>query len=319
MVENMSDKTRKYDNKNRISIFLLVISAILLVMVILLAKEVFVGNKYEKLEKYLSEYYYSEEHLGDAIKNTLEEKADNNDDLSKYISDNFDNYIFNLVLEDINKQEPENIAGYNDYLNRTEADKVVNILEEPAVIETSEIDDIFYIKIPTFTRASTYMGLIPHFEKMRECKKFIIDLRGNTGGDTDELVDILSLFYTEGSVVYTEKSQNTTTEYKANNSYPLSFEKIVFLCDSHTASASEAMIFNMKSDYGNKIAIVGSKTYGKNFYYSYKQFSDGELFMFVSGLMCNSKGETFNDEGINPDYQISEYEDIIETAKDMLS
>ncbi len=308
----------KTNTKYNGSIILCVLLIILLILVILLAKEVFKKSKYEEVEEYITNHYYSSEHLELAIKNSLGEDADEKENTSEFIVENFDNYVINLILDDINKQENTNISKYNDYLKKTDADEIMNIIESTSDIETSEFDDIFYIKIPDFTTGKTYIGLIKYIDKMRDYSNFIIDLRGNTGGNIRELIDVLSLFYPERSTVYTEKSQNETFEYRSDNSTPLHFDKIVFLCDESTASSSEVMIFNMKSDFGDKISTVGCKTYGKNFCYSYKQFNDGELFMFVSGIMCNSKGETFSENGIIPDY-IADDDNAMEIAMELFN
>lgn len=307
----MSNQQKKKSNG-----FVYALLGFLIVAVVLLIKDSINKSKYDEIENYLLEHYYSSEHLESAIKNTLGDNADYNGNPSEFISENFDNYVFNLILNDINKQESSNIAKYNAYYNKETADKIMNIIEQDVVVEVKDMNDIFYIKIPSFTKGDTYLELSKHLEKMRDYNNFIIDLRGNSGGDITELIDVLSLFYKKDSVVYIEKMQDKVTEHKSNNEYPVAFEKIVFLCDDLTASASEAMIFNMNSDFDDKIEIVGSKTYGKNFCYAYKQFDDGELFMFVSGLMCNSKGETFDISGITPDY-VSEGENALIMAEQL--
>ena len=77
------------------------------------------------------------------------------------------------------------------------------------------------------------------------------------------------------------------------------------------------LMFNIKSDFANDVCIVGNKTFGKNFGYSFKQFNDGELLMFVSCYMGNSKGEIFESDGINPDYIVDDNDDIIDYALNM--
>ena len=154
---------------------------------------------------------------------------------------------------------------------------------------------------------------------LSESSEFIIDLRGNTGGSISELIDVMSLFYTNDSVIYSEIKNDEVKSYKTSKTKIIDFDKIVFLCDEHTASAAEIMIFNMKSDFTDKVTTVGSKTYGKNFGYAYKQFNDGELFMFVSELMGNSKGETFEDTGIIPDYTLDESNDPLNFAVNIIN
>ena len=126
------------------------------------------------------------------------------------------------------------------------------------------------------------------------------------------------MFYNKGSIIYSEIKSNGVKNYNTSASKIIDFDKIVFLCDENTASAAEVMIFNIKSDFTNKVKIVGNQTYGKNFGYAYKQFKDGELFMFVSELMGNSKGETFASTGITPDYKVDN-NDSLDFARNLLS
>lgn len=145
-------------------------------------------------------------------------------------------------------------------------------------------------------------------------------------------VFLLILVIFLGKEVFGENKYNAMENYLSNHYYSkehiiramktrkeriAKFDHLVFLCNENTASASEVMMFNMKSDFGDKITIVGNKTYGKNFCYSYKRFQDGDVFMFLSGMMGNSKGDTFDDDGILPDYQVRD-EQCIEKAKDLL-
>ncbi len=147
--------------------------------------------------------------------------------------------------------------------------------------------------------------------------RFIIELRGNRGGYIEELIKVMSLFYPNEQVVFTESKGGELKKHTAFGKSKVSFEKIAFLCDENTASSAEVMIFNMNSDFDDKVFIVGKSTYGKYFQYSFDKSETEHLFIFVSGLMCNANGETFGVDGVSPEYE-AEGEQCIETARNLL-
>jgi len=271
------------------------------------------------MEDYLKNNYYSIDHLYEAMNDTLGDSVDGFEDKKQYINENFDNYVFELVLSDINAHEDEHKTKYNQYFSKKEADDILCQIKSSGKVEVNSENGICYIKIPDFSEHKTFKDVFDHRSILSENRKFIIDLSGNTGGSISELRDVLSMFYANDDVIYTEIKSDGIKTYKTSASKIIDFDKIVFLCDENTASAAEVMMFNMKSDFSDKVTIVGTKTYGKNFGYAYKQFEDGELFMFVSEVMGNSKGETFEDTGIIPDYTLEDPDKSLKFAIDLIS
>ncbi len=315
--KSMQDKTQENKKGNGSNTPWVLVTGFLLVLIVLLIREVLDESKYDKMENYLLNYYYSTDNIESAIREQLGEEVDESDSAIQFVSQNLDNYIFDLVLEDINKYENEHLAKYNTYWKKSRADEILNILGNRESVEMDVFEDICYIKIPRFIKKQTYSELLQYEEVLKNQRKFIIDLRDNAGGNIDELIDVLSLFYDKNSVVYTNITSEKNMEFKTKNDPMIDFDKIIFLCNEKTASSSEVMIFNMKEDFGNKIETVGCQTYGKNFCYSYDVFDDGEMFMFVTGLMGTAEGITFDEEGIVPDHQVKS-EFALETAKQLL-
>ena len=312
--KNRKEKDKK-DKKITIMSFWL---GFLSVLVVFLSFELFDENKYNTLENFLAEEYYSLEHVVDAIKNKLGNECDEYESPQVFFYQNFDNYIYTLVLEDINRYEPAELANYNVYMNSRRANEVLTVLNDKQEVQVEMYGNVCYIKIPGFDKGVTYEGLLEHEDEIAGCKDFIIDLRDNTGGDVDELIDVLSLFYEHGSVVFSYIVDDEITKVTATKKQVTEFENIVFLCNETTASSAEMMIFNMKSDFGDKVKVVGNETHGKYFSYSYKQFKDDELFLFVTALMGNSKGESFGEEGLVPDYQVEDVK-CMEKALEILN
>jgi len=267
-------------------------------------------DRVEQLEGYLDKYYYSQEHLELAMQDTLGDIYGDNAEA------NFDNYVYKLILDDINEHEPDEIAKYNTIFGKDRTKEVTEQLSEYRPATVTVEDGICTVKINDFVIGKTWKDLIEYKSTLETNRKFIIDLRGNSGGHTSELIEILGLFHEDGTVVYTDIASEITEE-KCIGDKIIDFDKLVFLCDEKTASSAEVMIFNMKSDFPDKVKVVGKQTYGKYYSYVFDAFSDGYSFAMVASLMGNSKGETFDANGIIPDIE-AEGDECITKAIELL-
>lgn len=308
----ISVKKRRAENKKGVNAVLIIVIIFLLTVIFLMFKSLYLGDRITKLEVYLTEYYYSPDHLELAMKNTLGDVYDEGG------TSNFDNYLYKLVIDDINKYEPAEIQKYNAIYSRERSERVLGQINEVGEVSVSLLEDgICCIRIEDFSRGETYERLTESMDILQSADKFIIDLRGNSGGYIEELIKIMSLFYPNEQVIFTELRGGELKEHTAFSKSKIDFEKIVFLCDEKTASSAEVMIFNMNSDFDDRFFIVGKSTFGKYFEYSFDRSETEHLFIFVSGLMCNANGETFGVNGIAPEYE-AEGDQCIETALKLL-
>ena len=305
-------KVKREKSGKGVNAVLIIIIIFLLTVIYLMFKSLYLGDRITKLEVYMTEYYYSPEHLELAMKNTLGDVYDEGG------FSNFDNYLYKLVIDDVNKYEPAEIQKYNAIFSRERSENVLGQIDEVGEVSVNILEDgICYIKIGDFSKGETYERLTENMDILNSADKFIIDLRGNNGGYIEELIKTMSLFYPNDQVVFTELRGGELREHTAFGKSKLNFEKIAFLCDEHTASSAEVMIFNMNSDFDDKVFIVGKSTYGKYFQYSFDKSETEHLFIFVSGLMCNTDGETFEVDGVSPEYE-AEGEQCLETARNLL-
>lgn len=305
-------REKRTKSKKGVNAILIIVIIFLLTVIFLMFKSLYLDNRITKLEVYMTEYYYSPDHLELAMKNTL------GDVYEEGGFSNFDNYLYKLVIDDLNKYEPAEIQKYNAIFSRERSENVIGQIDEVGEVNVSLLEDgICYIKIGDFSRGETYKMLTENMDILNSSDKFIIDLRGNNGGYIEELIKIMSLFYPNEQVIFTELRGGELKEHTAFGKSKINFEKIAFLCDEKTASSAEVMIFNMNSDFDDKVFIVGKSTYGKYFEYSFDKSETEHLFIFVSGLMCNAEGETFEVDGIAPEYE-AEGEQCMETARNLL-
>jgi len=93
---------------------------------------------------------------------------------------------------------------------------------------------------------------------------FVLDLRGDGGGNLDECVAIARLFLKTGNIVTLRRRGSEVVEsFDANGQSPYADLPLVLLVDAQTASASEVLAGALQDHH--RAAIVGVETYGKGF------------------------------------------------------
>lgn len=147
-------------------------------------------------------------------------------------------------------------------------------------------------------------------------RKIILDLRYNTGGystASDLMMKCLSTKDMAGKVYVSYKhnkllsslNSSLSIDTKANSK----LEDIYIITGKNTASASEVIINALRPYFGNRLHLVGGKTYGKPngmyvcVYPSNAATYDDILYVFypICFYNNNSLGESIPDDGFDPD------------------
>lgn len=144
-------------------------------------------------------------------------------------------------------------------------------------------EGIGMIKVSKFGR-TTYNEFITAIAKLKQedCRAFIIDLRGNTGGYMDAAINMINEFMPEGrQIVYAEGKAFPRQDFYANGTGTCKESPIVVLTDEGSASASE--IFSGAIQDNDRGLIIGRRTFGKGLVQSPIQLNDGsELLLTVA-------------------------------------
>jgi len=191
-------------------------------------------------------------------------------------------------------------------VKRGEEEKTIEI--EKSVVEinsvSSEIldNDIGYISISTFN-SLTDDQFSEALAKVKKdgAKSLIIDLRGNGGGYLSTVTNIISRFVDKKTVIYQIKDKKGTEKYYSLNDNKLDY-KVVVLIDENSASASEIMASALQEQYGAK--LVGKKTYGKGTVQEVRELTNNTIFKFTMQEWLTSKGNSINEVGVKPDYEV---------------
>ncbi|MDR0917997.1 MAG: S41 family peptidase [Oscillospiraceae bacterium] len=290
----MSEIPNKKKKLNKIIKEILIFFTIVVVTFILLQIMELYEDSFTRFQGVILNDYYSYSNLNSAMKDTLGE-----DSFEGNLREDFYRYVIRLVLDDINKQENEKVATYNQLFNKEKTKVISETLDNPsAETEYKNSEDFHYLKISDFTIGYTYDSILKCEDLFTQSKDLILDLQGNTGGYIQELNKVLGLFIADGEVTYTDKSDSEEKIYKAKSKQKIMFNKIYILTDNNTASCAEVMILALKSNLN--VTLIGQKTYGKNFSYVYEKFNDGYSLALVSSVFCDKNGNTFPN-GFEPD------------------
>lgn len=181
------------------------------------------------------------------------------------------------------------------YFNVTRGDVPVNSVDVAYVVR----EGVGYIKVNKFAR-TTYNEFITAIAKLKQqnCKSFIIDLRGNTGGYMDAAINMINEFMANGRlIVYTEGKAFPRNDVYANGTGTCQDAPIVVLTDEFSGSASE--IFAGAIQDNDRGLIIGRRTYGKGLVQSQIPLSDGSALRLTIARYYTPSGRC-----IQKDYEL---------------
>jgi carboxyl-terminal processing protease len=141
----------------------------------------------------------------------------------------------------------------------TRGDVPVHSVEASFVVSP----EIGYLRISKFGR-TTYAEFITALARLKQdgCSRFIIDLRGNSGGYLEAAVSLVNEFLPRGRlIVYTEGKAYSRDEVYSNGTGTCIEAPLAVLTDEASASASE--IFAGAIQDNDRGIIVGRRTFGK--------------------------------------------------------
>lgn len=136
--------------------------------------------------------------------------------------------------------------------------------------------------------------------KRQGANRFIIDLRGNSGGDFKSAVALLENFAPEGKVIATLKGRNSVKVYRSANTKPQRIEGMI-LMDHDTASSAELVAEALRNF--QKVKLIGAATRGKHTVQSVISVGDQWL-VLTSGTW--QFGEDNEPGALTPDFLIED-------------
>ena len=179
-------------------------------------------------------------------------------------------------------------AGTRVTLTVKRGEQTLNVTAMRAMFEQKTVSyslegDIGYISITKFLQ-NTDEQFADALDYMREngARTIIYDLRSNTGGSLDTVVNMISMIAPSGSTIvsFTGGGFEPITDLDPDS---LSINSVI-LVNELTASAAElftAAVRELSDEGGYETVIVGKRTFGKGIMQSVYSFSDGSGIKFT--------------------------------------
>ncbi len=127
--------------------------------------------------------------------------------------------------------------------------------------------------------------------------KMVLDVRNNTGGDLNHVVQIADMLLPEGVIVSVEDRYGQSQHYDSQASY---YDlEIVVLVNGMSASATEILAGALQ-DY-DRAVVMGTQTFGKGIVQDVIQFENGAGMQLTTMQYFRPSGQPVHGVGIEPD------------------
>ncbi|MBC8304807.1 MAG: S41 family peptidase [Pelagibacterales bacterium] len=187
-------------------------------------------------------------------------------------------------------------------------------------VKSKKIDDgIGYIRLTAFNENSSAQvkKKINEFDKDKNIKGYILDLRNNPGGLLTQAIKISDFFLSDGEIVSTKsKKESENRKWFAKKGDLINGKALIVLINYGSASASEIVAGALKDH--KRAILVGEKSYGKGSVQSIIPLKNkGAIRLTVSKYYLPS-GTSISEIGVTPDIEVFESSDEfrIDTEKD---
>lgn len=198
--------------------------------------------------------------------------------------------------------------GRSASISNKNNNNVVSIVTFRAINDTTGL-----IRINSFSTDVTYKQFLSFLPAIESYRNLIVDLRGNTGGDIEEMDSIIEAFLPAGKEYilarerkYDKRSHKAETlEWhpwvtKRAARKELEKKNITVYVNDSTASASEILAAALKDCYPAK--LVGQRTYGKAIGQIILQRRDHRPTLQITYLQLRRiNGDDYHRVGIQPD------------------
>ncbi len=168
-------------------------------------------------------------------------------------------------------------------------------------------NNIAYLKISSFDMM-TGDEVKEHMKELEvyKPKGLIIDLRNNSGGLLDSVVETSDYFMPEGTIV-TIKNRNSKDEVYKSDEKCIDIP-IVILINQNTASAAELLAGGLKVN--NNAVLVGEKSFGKGVVGTQFYVDSKTAMVITTGEYFLPDGTNIHKKGIKPDVEVHLGEEV---------
>ncbi len=178
-------------------------------------------------------------------------------------------------------------------------------------VKSKVIDNnIGYLRLTAFNENSSAQikKKLNEFNKNKNIKGYILDLRNNPGGLLSQAIKISDFFLSSGEIVSTKsRKESENRKWFAQTGDILNGETLIVLINNGSASASEIVAGALKDH--KRAILVGENSYGKGSVQSIIPLKNrGAIRLTISKYYLPS-GKSISEVGVSPDIVVSEDND----------
>tara|TARA_B100000989_G_scaffold286761_1_gene255731 strand:- start:214 stop:1356 length:1143 start_codon:yes stop_codon:yes gene_type:complete len=170
--------------------------------------------------------------------------------------------------------------------------------------------NIGYIRLTSFNEnsAGQIKKEINKFEKNKNLKAYILDLRNNPGGLLSQAIKISDLFLDNGEIVSTKsRQQSENRKWFAKKGDLTKGKTLLVLINYGSASASEIVAGALKDH--KRAILIGENSYGKGSVQSIIPLKNKGAIRLTVAKYYLPSGESISEVGVSPDIEIDEEND----------
>ena len=186
--------------------------------------------------------------------------------------------------------------------------KITREIIKIASVKSKYIDEnIAYLRLTSFNENSGQQikKKIAEFNKKKNLKGFILDLRNNPGGLLSQAIKITDFFLEDGEIVSTKgRKKSENRKYFAKKGDLINGKTLIVLINYGSASASEIVAGALKDH--KRAILIGENSYGKGSVQSIIPLKNkGAIRLTISKYYLPS-GKSISEVGVIPDIEVEE-------------
>lgn len=162
--------------------------------------------------------------------------------------------------------------------------------------------DLFYSGVAAEVREAT-----KHLQEAG-VEGWVLDLRGNTGGQVQECVEVASLFLGDVPLAVLVGRKEPPTELRAQGRAATVRTPLAVLVDEGTASAAELLAGALEAH--GRAVLIGAKTFGKGRAHMPFPLKDGSMLLLTVARVHTPTGRDLLDEALVPSVHVASEEGL---------
>ena len=189
-----------------------------------------------------------------------------------------------------------------------------NVVREVIQIQSVKADllekNIGYIRLTSFNENSGKQieKQIKKFEKNKDVKAYILDLRNNPGGLLSQAIKISDFFLNNGEIVSTKsRKASENRKWFAKQGDLTNGKTLIVLINYGSASASEIVAGALKDH--KRAILLGESSYGKGSVQSIIPLKNNGAIRLTVAKYYLPSGKSISEVGVSPDIEIGEETD----------